>query len=731
MDIDQTKINRIFGGTQDNGTLSNHINSDSWNKVNGGDGFRTVIDHTNPNVFYGEVYTGNSVYPFTRNVINGSYSVLTGGIYATDVSGIWDPPLIMHPLYNFILYHGRANLYYSLEYGQRWTLAIPGNGSKFTAMAASSKNEMIVYAGDISGNLYVTKNHFENYKNTSLNGLVARTITDIECSTINENTAFVTVSGYGTSHVFKTTNAGDRWESIGDKLPDVPVLSIAIHPEDEDWLFVGTDIGVFATFNGGGTWLPFGRKFPRTIVPDVKILNNSFTGNYILRAATHGRSILEIDIPNDIVTDFEITSPTGGEILTGTSNYNFSWYGYDLPVRVEVTYDDGLNWHLWADNVNDNSIQKEIPNKETFLNRIKVSSITNSSQVKISNSFTISNVKKGSVLQTSSFSHIPYGIALDGNGNLWSTSFQTSQLFRINKTTLRSEDYITIPGDSLFTDLTIDKKNNIIYTHKMNSSGETGTGGKIIMSDMNGNEIKRYDSPAKNYPIGLEIVDQDLIVCDRDGNPKYIYITEPGTGRVWTKYDNPFKEYLGPRSICYDGERFLYQASTHFSGSSGIIGTYIVKIDKNDYTQEVDRIPLVGRNGIINCRGIEYDPTDKNFWITDYGGNIYKISGFETTVDVEAQLKPEETGIELEIFPNPAEDFTNILIKSAKENTDIEIMVCDVLGNCLSKVKKQNVNLINGNSIFIETEKLSSGIYYVTLLENGIPVKSNILNVMK
>jgi hypothetical protein len=98
---------------------------------------------------------------------------------------------------------------------------------------------------------------------------------------------------------------------------------------------------------------------------------------------------------------------------------------------------------------------------------------------------------------------------------------------------------------------------------------------------------------------------------------------------------------------------------------------------------------------------------------------------------VEAQLKPEETGIELEIFPNPAEDFTNILIKSAKENTDIEIMVCDVLGNCLSKVKKQNVNLINGNSIFIETEKLSSGIYYVTLLENGIPVKSNILNVMK
>jgi len=285
-----------------------------------------------------------------------------------------------------------------------------------------------------------------------------------------------------------------------------------------------------------------------------------------------------IDIPNDIVTDFEITSPAGGEIITAKSQYTYSWYGFEKPVRVEVSWDDGATWNIIVDNWDSDMLIATMPNKETYLNRIRVSSIANPSQVKISNSFSIVPIKRGSILQTSSFNFVPYGIAWDGKGHLYSTSFYSNKIYKINANTLLVEDEITIPGDSLFTDITIDRNENKIYIHRMNSSGSTGTGGIVIVTDMQGNEITSYETPAKIYPVGLEIVDNDLIICDRDGNPKYVYITEPATGRIWKRFENAYTKPLGPRGLCYDGEQYLYQASTDFTGDV-LHGGYIVKID--------------------------------------------------------------------------------------------------------------------------------------------------------
>ncbi|MFC2131506.1 T9SS type A sorting domain-containing protein, partial [Bacteroidota bacterium] len=732
LDLDQGVLNRTFGGTQDNGTLGNYNNNESWSNVYGGDGFQTVIDYEEPNTIYGEVYTDGSVYPFRRNLSTWDWKVLNDGISSTDNTGIWDPPLVIHPIHSFALYHGRNSLYFSFSRGNSWEVGIPNNDNKFTAIAVSPINDMMIYAGDLAGGLLVTKDHFEEYHNVSSNGLVARTITDIECSSINEETAFVTVSGFGTDHIFKTTNAGDSWISISDKFPDIPCNSIIMHPENEDWLFAGTDIGVFATFNGGNNWLPFGRKLPKTIITGMRILNNSFTGNYILRISTFGRSMWEVDIPNDIINEPEITSPTGGEVLTGTANYTMSWYGFEKPVKVEITYDDGETWYTKADDLNSSYIKMKMPNKNTYLNRIRVSSKVNPEQIKISNTFSITPVQRGSILKTSSFSFVPYGISWDGGEYLYSTSFYGNNLYKININTLLVEDSKTVPGDSLFTDLTIDREEEIIYIHRMNSSGETGTGGVVVITDMEGNEINSYDTPAKYYPIGIEVVDNDLIICDRDGSPQYIYITRPSDGRVWEKLENPFNKYLGPRGLCYDGERYLYQASTHFPSSGAPIGTYIVKIDKNDLSKEVDRIPLVSRNGNINCRGIEYDRNDKNFWITDFGGNIYKIAGFETILKVEEENpgKPNPV-LEAEIYPNPMYDFSTITFSSGIENAVVDIHIFDIMGRIVNKFHKTLAGGQMSSYLQIDSEDFSSGIYYVTFSLNGEMVLNRELVIIK
>ncbi|ROL57615.1 T9SS C-terminal target domain-containing protein [Bacteroidetes/Chlorobi group bacterium ChocPot_Mid] len=729
LDIDKNVENRTFGGTQDNGTLGNYSQPTYWGSIWGGDGFRTVLDYENRNQVFGEVYSSGSVYPFRRDVNTGDYRLLTDGIRSDDVSGIWDPPLEIHPSYNFALYHGRNALYFSFSNGNNWEVAIPKQEYKFSAIGISPLNENLIYAGDIAGRLYVTKNHFETYKNVSPNGLVARAITDIECSRKNAMTAVVCVSGYGTDHVFKTTNAGDSWFSISHKLPDVACNTLTIHPENEDIIFVGTDIGVFATFNGGQSWLPFGRKLPKTIITDMKIQGNTFTGSYILRVATFGRSMWEIDIPTDIITEYEITSPTGGEVLTGGSQYNMSWYGFELPVKLEITWDNGLNWFTVVESLNSDSFVLKMANKETYLNRIRVTSLSKPEQVRISNTFSIVPVQKGSILATSSYHFVPYGIAWDGQDLLYATSFYENKIYKINKNTLAVEGSFIVPGDSLFTDLTIDRTNGKIYFHKMNSSGATGTGGLVIITDMQGKELKRYVTPAKEYPIGLELVDNDLLICDRDGTSRYIYITEPSSGKVWNKVENPFKERLGPRGICYDGSQYLYQASTDFNGDVFNAG-FIVKIDKSNLSAEFDRIKLMNKNNAINCRGIEYDPADRNIWITDFGGNIYKIAGFETILDA-GEINHYNTFFETDIYPNPMSDYTTISLNNISDLEDIEVNIINTLGEKAKHFYKRFDKGQNSGFIQIEGKDLNSGVYYLVFQSQGRILQSKQLVIMK
>jgi hypothetical protein len=66
-----------------------------------------------------------------------------------------------------------------------------------------------------------------------------------------------------------------------------------IDPQDSNALYAGTDIGVYQSLDGGVNWLPFGTGLPRVAVFDAEISNV----HRILRIATHGRGLFEIQIP--------------------------------------------------------------------------------------------------------------------------------------------------------------------------------------------------------------------------------------------------------------------------------------------------------------------------------------------------------------------------------------------------------------------------------------------------
>src|SRR5438270_12006493 len=47
-------------------------------------------------------------------------------------------------------------------------------------------------------------------------------------------TAYLTIMGFGTGHVFKTANFGASWIDLTSNLPDAPANTVAVDPVDQN-----------------------------------------------------------------------------------------------------------------------------------------------------------------------------------------------------------------------------------------------------------------------------------------------------------------------------------------------------------------------------------------------------------------------------------------------------------------------------------------------------------------
>ena len=85
---------------------------------------------------------------------------------------------------------------------------------------------------------------------------------------------------------------GESWTSIVGDLPAESVNVIQEDPELADVLYVGTDLGVFVSGDGGGHWHSLSTQLPTTPVHDLDI--HPREGELVI--GTHGRSVFVLDL---------------------------------------------------------------------------------------------------------------------------------------------------------------------------------------------------------------------------------------------------------------------------------------------------------------------------------------------------------------------------------------------------------------------------------------------------
>jgi photosystem II stability/assembly factor-like uncharacterized protein len=298
--LDHNNPDRLYGGTQDNGTLRTLTgNLDDWHSIYGGDGFYVIVNYQIPDIIYAESQNGN----LGKSTDGGeSFWWSTNGISEAEPKN-WSTPVIMDPMNSSTLYYGTNRIYRTTNNADFWTaissdLTDGTTGSRrgtITTIGVSPVNTNIIYAGTSDGHVWVSTNNGSTWNDISAT-LPYRTVTRVIADPFEENTAYVTFSGLKWAdpepHVFRTTDAGQTWTDISSNLPDAPINGFAVDPVDNHYLFVGTDLGAYFSFNKGASWEYLDEELPVVSIYDLKIHDTE----HYLALGTHARSMYKLDL---------------------------------------------------------------------------------------------------------------------------------------------------------------------------------------------------------------------------------------------------------------------------------------------------------------------------------------------------------------------------------------------------------------------------------------------------
>jgi hypothetical protein len=328
--------NILFAGAQDNGSQLYNGGLSWLDNGQCGDGGQTAVDPNVPTVVYVTCQNIRIRVSNTGGQTAGSFASAITGINpnGTDIVD-FIPPISADTVTAGRAYFGTDHVYQTNDFGNSWTAisgALPASGAYLTTIASAPKNASVVYAGSVDGRVFVASNvtagGAASFSQIGAGALPGRVVTAVvpDPNDATGSTIYVTFSGFALGsdtkgHIFKSLNGGGTWMDVScsancitpvvTDLPNIPVNDLVVDPDKPGTLYAATDLGVFATTDGGAHWSTLDTGLPNVAVLSLKLHEPSRT----LLAATHGRGAWA-----SVLTNFPFPGPHIGELTPATAN---------------------------------------------------------------------------------------------------------------------------------------------------------------------------------------------------------------------------------------------------------------------------------------------------------------------------------------------------------------------------------------------------------------------------
>jgi photosystem II stability/assembly factor-like uncharacterized protein len=323
----------VYGGLQDNGSWvgpayvlkERAMYSYRWIAVGGGDGFDTEPDPEKPGAGYGMSQGGN-LYYFDTSTGTSRDIVPT----ESDVKDRynWNAGFAVDPFNPATIYLGSQFIHRSQDKGRTWEIISPDlttndpskqkqaesggltldvtnaeNHTTIICIAPSPVKQGVIWVGTDDGNVQLTQDNGKTWTLVSKEltsgkkGKVppATWVPHVEASKFDAATAYVVFDDHRRSnwatYVYVTTDFGKTWKSLAT--PEIDGFAHVIEEDtvDKNLLFLGTEFGLYVSFNGGKNWMEWTHGLPTVPVRDLAV--HPRENDLII--ATHGRSLYIID----------------------------------------------------------------------------------------------------------------------------------------------------------------------------------------------------------------------------------------------------------------------------------------------------------------------------------------------------------------------------------------------------------------------------------------------------
>ena len=326
----------IYGAQQDNSTIRIASRSDSgsitdrdWFAVGGGESGWIAPHPENSDIIFAGSYDGlftryNRKTGQERNVDVYPDNPMGSGADGTKYRFQWNFPIIFSPhktAGKYGLYAAANVLFRTYDEGQNWQAISPDltrndkSKQKSSGGPISQDNTSIEYFGTIfsvdespvkqgviwagtdDGLVQVTQDDGKTWTNVTPKDLPESIqVNEITASPFDPATAFVAATNYKNDdpkpYLFKTSDYGKNWKKVVTGIPvDQFTRTIIEDPNKRDFLYAGTERGIYYSSNGGDNWRSLQLNLPVVPITDLTVQKREKD----LVVATQGRSFYVLD----------------------------------------------------------------------------------------------------------------------------------------------------------------------------------------------------------------------------------------------------------------------------------------------------------------------------------------------------------------------------------------------------------------------------------------------------